>query len=359
LNSVATALFRYAAKHRSLRSTAKFFSLALTVAGSWQAAGQVQWHGTRDTGDRMKDLTHKIKTAMDESRMLILGASVLLGFQFRAPFEHGFDSLPPSSQYLKLVGLSLLLVFITLVISPGAYHRIVWRGNDSPDIQDFTTSVMDFALLPFLLTLGINFYALVGKFLGTTAGVLAGTSIATVSVILWYVPGLIWGRKKSRPAGNSRKGMEKTPLKDRIEQVLTEARVVLPGVQALLGFQLATMLMEGFDKLPQSSKYVHLVSLLLTGLCVVLLMTPAAYHRIVERGEDTEDFHSLASTILLVVMIPLPLGICGDLFVVLRKVTESMAISVTTSLVFLLFFYLFWFGFPAYRRAQLMAVERK
>src|SRR6185295_6477551 len=105
----------------------------------------------------MKNLTHKIKVAMDESRMLILGASVLLGFQFRAPFEAGFASLPASSQYLKVAGLLLLLVFITLVISPGAYHRIVWAGNDSPDVQDYTTRVMDLALLPFLLTLGIDF----------------------------------------------------------------------------------------------------------------------------------------------------------------------------------------------------------
>ena len=147
--------------------------------------------------------------------------------------------------------------------------------------------------------------------------------------------------------------MEKTPLKDRVEQVLTEARVVLPGVQALLGFQLATMLMEGFDKLPQSSKYVHVASLILMGLCVILLMTPAAYHRMVERGEDTESFHSLASALLLVVMIPLPLGICGDLFVVLRKVTGSISISVGSALLILMFSYGLWFGFPAYRRTQI------
>lgn len=147
--------------------------------------------------------------------------------------------------------------------------------------------------------------------------------------------------------------MEKTPLKDRIEQVLTEARVVLPGVQALLGFQLATMLMDGFDKLPQSSKYVHLISLILMGLCVVLLMTPAAYHRIVEQGEDSESFHRIASELLLLVMIPLPLGICGDMFVVLRKVTGSISVSIGTSLLFLAFFYGMWFGLPVFRRSQL------
>jgi hypothetical protein len=31
----------------------------------------------------MAQLSHKIKTAMDESRMLILGAQVFLGFQYR------------------------------------------------------------------------------------------------------------------------------------------------------------------------------------------------------------------------------------------------------------------------------------
>jgi hypothetical protein len=36
-------------------------------------------------------LTAKIKTALDETRMLILGAQVLLGFQFGGAFQDGFD----------------------------------------------------------------------------------------------------------------------------------------------------------------------------------------------------------------------------------------------------------------------------
>lgn len=37
-----------------------------------------------------------------------------------------------------------------------------------------------------------------------------------------------------------------------MEEVLTECRMVLPGAQALLGFQLAIVLMEAFDRLPVS-----------------------------------------------------------------------------------------------------------
>ena len=76
--------------------------------------------------------------------------------------------------------------------------------------------------------------------------------------MLWYGPALIW-RRETHGSQKQNKGtakMEKTPLKDRVEQVLTEARVVLPGVQALLGFQLATMLMDGFDK-PSTVIEVH------------------------------------------------------------------------------------------------------
>src|SRR5207253_11039407 len=126
-----------------------------------------------------------------------------------------FDSLPLASKYLKVAGLVLLLVSITLIMSPGAYHRIVWQGNDSPDIQDFTTSVMDLALLPILLTLGIDFYAIVGKFAGTTGGILAGGLIATTALLCWYGPALIGRKQKSRPKKKTKQSaeMEHTPLK--------------------------------------------------------------------------------------------------------------------------------------------------
>ena len=129
--------------------------------------------------------------------------------------------------------------------------------------------------------------------------------------------------------------------------------MVLPGAQALLGFQLITMFMDGFDKLPNSSKYVHLVSLALMALTMILLMSPAAYHRIAERGEDTPRLHRVASALLLGAMFTLPLGICGDVYIVFYKVTSSVATSVGIALAVLAFFYGAWFGFTAFRRAQL------
>jgi hypothetical protein len=147
--------------------------------------------------------------------------------------------------------------------------------------------------------------------------------------------------------------MEQTPIHEKVEHVLTEARMVLPGAAALLGFQLATVLMDSFERLPASSKYVHMVSMWLMGLSVILLMTPAAYHRIVERGEDSERFYRVASNLMVAAMIPLAIGMCGELFVVVQKLTQSTTAAIVSAVVMLSLFYGFWFGVTTYRKSQL------
>jgi hypothetical protein len=304
-------------------------------------------------------LKDKIKTALDEGRMLILGSQVLLGFQYRSVFETGFEKLPPSSQYLKLCGLCLMLVAVGLIISTGAYHRIVEEGEDTSDVHSFTTNTMGLALMPFALGFGLDLYVATGQLFGHGAGIVAGALMTLLALYFWYGLGVLRRREREPEIREKQMESEKedaesggAKLKDKIEQALTEMRVVLPGAQALLGFQFATMLMEGFEKLPASSKYVHLASLALIALSVVFLMTPAAYHRIVERGEETEHFHRFASRMLLMAMVPLALGMCGDLFVVARKVTQSATAGIIGAGVMLVFFYGLWFGYTFYRRGR-------
>lgn len=307
----------------------------------------------------MAKLKDKIKTALGEGRMLILGSQVLLGFQFRSVLEKSFEKLPVHTQYLKLSALGLMLVATALLMSPGAYHRIVAGGEAREDVHRFTSRVMDFALLPFALGLGLDLFVATEKLAGSTYGIIGGVAATLVALFYWY--GLEFMRRAKRePEIREKQAMEKAKgeedggekLKDKIDHVMTEIRVVLPGAQALLGFQFASMLMEGFDKLPTSSKYVHLTSLALMALSIIFLMSPAAYHRIVEKGEETEHIHRFASRMLIAAMIPLALGISGDLFVVVRKVTESSVISITSAATALLLFYGLWFGYTLYRRSQ-------
>ncbi len=143
-----------------------------------------------------------------------------------------------------------------------------------------------------------------------------------------------------------------TELKDKIDHILTEARMVLPGAQALLGFQFVVVLMEAFETLPRSSQYVHLASLGCIAFATVLLMMPAAYHRLVEDGEDTERFNRFAGRAVTGAMVPLALGVSGDLFVGVRKVAGSVPWALGATALALVMFYGLWFGFTVYRRSQ-------
>ena len=305
----------------------------------------------------MAELKDKIQNALDEARMLVLGSEVLLGFQFRSAFEPGFEKLSVTSQYLKMGALGLMLVALGLLISPAAYHRIVEEGEDTKRLHRFTTKVMDYALLPFAVALGVDVYVAAESALSQTFALIIGLSTGLLALFFWYGVELLY---RSKHEAESREGQEmekeetsesgETKLKDKIKHVLAECRVVLPGAQALLGFQFITTLTEAFEKLPSSSKYVHLASLALVAVSIVLLMTPAAYHRIVERGEETEHFHRFASRIIIAAMIPLALGISGDFYVIVRKISESAIAAFTAALVMLFFFYGLWFGFTLYRR---------
>ena len=134
--------------------------------------------------------------------------------------------------------------------------------------------------------------------------------------------------------------------------MLTEARVILPGAQALLGFQFIAMLAESFAKLPQSSKLLHIGSLSAVALATILLMTPTAYHRIVENGEATEPFYRVASRLVIGSLVPLAVGLCGDFFVVLLKASESKPLAIGASLGMLALFLGGWFGLPFFQRQR-------
>jgi hypothetical protein len=304
-------------------------------------------------------LPEKVKAALEETRILILGAQILLGFGFRGVFSTRFDELPECARYADGVALGLLVCTVGLLIAPGPYHRIVEAGQDSGRLHRFATVIADLALLPFALALGLGL--LVGTeaiFNDSVVSAAASAAGAGVALALWYgLPQLrkrfVGERERMIMRGQSNERAD-TPLQVKIEQLLTEARVVLPGAQALFGFQLAIVLTRTFEQLPKASIVVHAASLFLVALAVMMLMAPAPYHRIVYAGENTDDMYRVGSALVMGATLPLGLGLAGDVYVVIAKISGSLAIgSITGGLVFVLLTGL-WYLYPtiAARRSK-------
>jgi hypothetical protein len=296
------------------------------------------------------ELSKKVKTSLDEARVLILGAQILLGFAFGGPFNDGFDRLSATARALDALALAMMVSVVGLLIAPGLYHRIVEGGEDTARLHRFVTTIAGAALLPFALALGLDVYVTTELILGRAGGAAAATVAAVLALAFWY--GFPHGRARDHGeqerAMTSREGEQHaaTPLHVKIEQMLTEARVVLPGAQAILGFQLAIVLTEPFQRLPAASQAAHAASLFLVALAVVLLIAPPAYHRIVYAGEDTEDMHRVGSVLLTAATVPLALGLTGDVYVVMAKIARAPTVGVLAAGLSLLLLVGLWHVYP-------------
>ena len=103
--------------------------------------------------------------------MLILGAQILLGFQFRGVFENGYDQLPNHLRYLNGTALLPMICVVALLVAPGPYHRIVEDGEDNKYFLGLVTVIVNLALLPFAIALGLDVLITSARIFGDEAGV--------------------------------------------------------------------------------------------------------------------------------------------------------------------------------------------
>jgi hypothetical protein len=303
----------------------------------------------------MPKLNDAIENVLNEARILLLGGQVLLGFSFRICFEPRFEQIGRPAQLAEIIGLGIMTAALGWLIWPAPFHQIKEKGHITASLHTFTTNVLDWALLPIVLGLALTLYT-VSVALELPYASLIGVAAGILATAIWYG----WPLAGREPAAKQKVQTElvrqeqndrhKPDLSDRIKKVLIECRMALPGAQAFLGFQFAIVFAQGFEQLPRSLQVIHFVSLLATTVAAVLLITPAAYHRIHEAGEDTEHFQKVASRLLLMALVFLGPGMAGDLFVVIAKVTQSPGVAGASAGLLLLAFYGLWFGVSAWRR---------
>lgn len=144
--------------------------------------------------------------------------------------------------------------------------------------------------------------------------------------------------------------LDREPLKpkDAASHLLDECRMVLPGIQALFGFQLIAFFNQGFgDKLSQAQQALHLAATLAVALAAGLVMTPASLHRQAEQMSVSRRFVTTSSRFLLASMVPLSLGICTDVYLVSHMVLKQTALALAIAGGLMGVLVLFWLVFPA------------
>src|SRR5437588_12458860 len=218
----------------------------------------------------MAQLKDKIENGLNDVRILILGAQVLVGSAFRSFFQPEFSQLPYHTQTMQLGGLGLMLLGMGPLLLPAAFHQIVEQGRDTVRIKNLTSVVLHIGLMPFAAGLMVNCFMATEMLAGSTMAWICGAVVGIIALGSWYGIGYM-NREKSQMETTREKDLrddkqasaeagrsdQQGTLTDKIKQVLMETRMVLPGTQALLGFQLVIFLVQDFGHLPRAVQWTH------------------------------------------------------------------------------------------------------
>ena len=295
-----------------------------------------------------KELDRKVKTALNETRLLILGVQVLLGFEFQSFFQEGFEYLPIASKYLSMAALFLVVIATGLLVVPSMEHRLIEGGQSTLRLIGAASFYAGLGLAPLTLSLGLSAYVVISRHFGVALGAAIGITLTGLAAFAWFGLELFMGYQ----TGARRMTESETPLATKIEQLLTEARVIIPGAQALFGFQFIAMLTSGFDRLPQTAKIIHAIALCLIVVNIILLMTPAALHRLSFGGEDSEKFLQIGAALVITAPLFLAGGIAAEVYVVMQKTFVTGDAGITAGLASFLLLLLFWYALPLALRGR-------
>jgi len=131
---------------------------------------------------------------------------------------------------------------------------------------------------------------------------------------------------------------------------------VLPGIQALFGFQLIAVFNEGFaQRLTMDEQRLHLLSILLVVASIALVMAPAALHRQADPHSVSDRFLHLSSRLLLWGMLPLAVGISLEVYLIAQLILHDKMWALTMAAGSFTLFLVLWLLLPLrerYRRSS-------
>jgi hypothetical protein len=140
-------------------------------------------------------------------------------------------------------------------------------------------------------------------------------------------------------------------LVEECTSVLEECRMVLPGIQALVGFQFVAVFNHGFRaELSFPERCAHLAAVVMVVIATGLVMAPAAYQRQAEPHLVSRRFVSLASRLIATGMAMLAGGLVTDLYLLARTITTSVIAAAVVATVCGSVLGALWFAFPLARR---------
>lgn len=135
----------------------------------------------------------------------------------------------------------------------------------------------------------------------------------------------------------------------RLDELLQELRVVLPGTTVLFGFLLAVSVSNRFEDFSRLNRTTYMVAFLAAAMAVVFLLAEAGYHRLVGHPYDKRAMIRTTSRQAVTALALLGLALVASVSLVVELVYGT-APAVAAGAVLGVLVLSVWFGLPLRRR---------
>ena len=126
------------------------------------------------------------------------------------------------------------------------------------------------------------------------------------------------------------------------EQLFHELRSVIPGAEVLFAFLLTIVFTGPFEELGAAQRTIFFLTFMLSGIALVLLLAPTAFHRIRFRQQDKNAMLRLANIEVLTAMACISLSISGVVWLVTDIIVDTTWATVTASGLWMLIALIWW-----------------
>jgi hypothetical protein len=142
---------------------------------------------------------------------------------------------------------------------------------------------------------------------------------------------------------------ERERLDRNLEQLMTELRVAMPGVQILFAFLLSVPFTQRFADVTEFQRDVYLVSLVAAGVATGFLIAPTAYHRMTFRRGEKHHLVFIANRWVMIGLMALAVSMVAAVLLVCDFLFDS-TLATTVAAGFGALYLWLWFVFPLMRR---------
>lgn len=123
---------------------------------------------------------------LQETRVLLNGVQVLLGFLIILPFSTGFAQIQSLERWVYLAVFVFALISLVFLSAPAAHHRLSRPIVNKTTFKSFATRMIIFGLAAFTVSLGLTCYLVVREVLGSVVGLVTALAASVLIVFVWW-----------------------------------------------------------------------------------------------------------------------------------------------------------------------------